>query len=291
MLKQSAWATFTAKMEFRPVIVTFDPVMLSMETHAFYKYQGAGNDFVILDNRNGLFDRTDTDLVRRLCDRRFGIGADGLMLLQHAKGHDFEMVYFNADGFEGTMCGNGGRCIVAFAHDMGIIGQEADFLAVDGVHLARIHSRPGWISLQMKDVSRIDRDGDAYVLNTGSPHYVKLVEGLDQFPVVAEGRKIRYSGTYGEKGINVNFVEPQEEGFYVRTYERGVEDETLACGTGATAVALAMGWRDGSDGAADVPIRVKGGHLNIRFTKKGERFSDVFLEGPATFVFKGEIKW
>lgn len=264
-----------------------------MVTQTFYKYQGAGNDFVIIDNRNGLFDSGNVDLVEHLCDRRFGIGADGLMLLQDVADHDFEMVYFNADGRQGSMCGNGGRCIVAFARDLKIIDREADFLAVDGVHHAQVHGQAGWISLQMNDVDLIEQDGDAYILNTGSPHYVKLVSKntLVNFAVVEEGRKIRYSHAYRDGGINVNFVEVDGDGYHLRTYERGVEDETLACGTGATAAALAMAWHNGADGVFQTPIRVQGGNLTIRFVKEGMRFTRVFLEGPATFVFKGEIAW
>jgi len=262
-----------------------------MNTHIFYKYQGAGNDFIVFDNRNGAFDANNVDLVRRLCDRRFGIGGDGLMLLQQVEGYDFEMVYFNADGRQGSMCGNGGRCIVAFAQDLGIIGSETDFLAVDGVHHARMHDTVGWISLKMVDVSEIREEGDAYLLNTGSPHYVKQVVGLDTYPVVEAGRHIRYSNPFSKEGINVNFVEAEGDGYYVRTYERGVEDETLACGTGATAVALAMAKLNKVEGQVETPIRVAGGRLNIRFTKTADRFTGVFLEGPAEFVFKGEITW
>lgn len=262
-----------------------------MLTHTFYKYQGAGNDFVIIDNRNELFDRRDGDLVRRICDRRFGVGADGLMLLQDVEGYDFEMVYFNADGRQGSMCGNGGRCIVAFARNLGITDGEADFLAVDGAHHAQVSDQEGWISLQMNDVELITRDGDAYVLDTGSPHYIKRIENDDlrDFPVVEEGRKIRYNDAYRDGGINVNFVAADGDGYRLRTYERGVEDETLACGTGATAVALAMAWHTGVDGVFSTPIRVEGGNLTIRFVKEGMRFSRVFLDGPATFVFSGKI--
>lgn len=260
-----------------------------MATYRFYKYQGAGNDFILIDNRNSLFDRGDVDLVRWLCDRRFGIGGDGLILLQQATGYDFEMVYFNADGREGSMCGNGGRCIVAFAKDRGIIGKTTDFLAVDGRHYAEINEEKGLVSLQMIDVDTVERDGQAYVLNTGSPHYVVLVDGLASFPVVNEGRRIRNSDRYRTAGINVNFVEVDGPGYHVRTYERGVEDETLACGTGATAVAVAMAAHEGIDGLRAVPVRVEGGDLTIRFRKDGDRFTDVFLEGPARFVFKGKI--
>jgi len=262
-----------------------------MNTHTFYKYQGAGNDFIIFDNRNGTFERNNVDLVRHLCDRRFGIGADGLMLLQDKEAYDFEMVYFNADGNEGSMCGNGGRCIVAFAQDQGIIGSEADFLAADGAHYARMHNTIGWISLKMADVTDIKMDGEVYLLDTGSPHYVKSVTGLAAYPVVEAGKQIRYSDAFRKNGINVNFVEPEGEGYYVRTYERGVEDETLACGTGATAVALAMARHNRVVGRKETPIRVAGGRLTIRFNGAGGHFTDVYLEGPAEFVFKGEISW
>lgn len=260
-----------------------------MTTYTFYKYQGAGNDFILIDNRNLLFDRDDVDLVHRLCDRRFGIGADGLMLLQDADGYDFEMVYFNADGREGSMCGNGGRCIVAFARDMAIIDKKTDFLAVDGSHHAEIDDQHDTVRLQMIDVDVLTRDGEAYVLNTGSPHYVAIVEGLADFPVVAEGRRIRNTERYRAEGVNANFVEPEGAGYFVRTYERGVEGETFACGTGATAVAIAMAAHQRQHGSLSVPIRVAGGNLNVCFDKSGSRFTDVFLEGPAKFVFKGEI--
>ncbi len=260
-----------------------------MATYAFDKYQGAGNDFIIIDNRNALFDSDNIDLVRRLCDRRFGIGADGLMLLQDTDGYDFEMVYFNADGREGSMCGNGGRCIVAFAKDKAIIGKKTDFLAVDGQHHAEIDDQQGCVSLQMIDVDVLSRDGEAYVLDTGSPHYVALVDGLAAFPVVEEGRRVRNGERYRTRGINVNFVEAEGTGYFVRTYERGVEDETLACGTGATAVAIAMAAHEGKSGPLAIPIRVAGGNLTIRFHKDGNRFTNVFLEGPAKFVFNGEI--
>jgi len=263
-----------------------------MKVFTFYKYQGAGNDFIIFDNRDLAFERRNNDLVRRLCDRRFGIGGDGLMLLQQVDGYDFEMVYFNADGREGSMCGNGGRCIVAFAQDLGIVGAETDFLAADGPHHAKVHQTVDWISLKMADVSTIAQDGGAFILDTGSPHYVQCVSGLIDYDVVKEGRLVRYSDKYGTHGINVNFVEADANGgYYVRTYERGVEDETLACGTGATAVALAMAWQREIEGTAEIPIHVRGGNLLVRFDKTADRFTNVYLEGPAEFVFKGEISW
>lgn len=254
----------------------------------FSKYQGAGNDFVLIDNRNGFFDRNNEELVKRLCDRRFGIGGDGLMLLQQANNFDFEMVYFNADGAEGTMCGNGGRCIVAFAHDLHIISEKTDFLAVDGPHVAEIQNHQ--VNLGMIDVKEIQRDQEAYVLNTGSPHYVLKVEDLKNFDVYEKGYAIRNNETYGKTGINVNFIEAEGEGYFVRTFERGVEDETFACGTGATAAAMAMAIDKKMEGNITIPIRVLGGQLYISFHKSGNIFSNVYLKGPAKFVFSGEIE-
>lgn len=254
----------------------------------FYKYQGAGNDFILIDNKKGDFGFPDRDLIEKLCDRRFGIGADGLMLLQQAENYDFEMVYYNADGREGSMCGNGGRCIVAFARDLGIVTHEADFLAVDGEHQATIDQDQ--VNLGMIDVHLISRDGEAFVLNTGSPHYVKTVEGLANYPVYAEGSRIRNNETYGEKGINVNFVEADGDGYFVRTFERGVEDETLACGTGATAAAMAMAIQDNKEGELQIPIRVMGGQLLISFYRESNSFTRVFLKGPTQFVFEGVVE-
>ena len=210
-----------------------------MKIH-FYKYQGAGNDFILVDNRNLAVNHQNPKLIAHLCDRRFGVGADGMMFLQNIEGYDFEMIYYNADGQPSSMCGNGGRCIVAFAKYLGIIDSETTFLAVDGPHNAKISPSGDWVSLQMTDVDTINSDDDAYVLNTGSPHYIKLVEGLKEKNVYRAGYNIRNNDTYRAKGINVNFVEPNDNGYFVRTFERGVEDETFACGTGVTAVALAM---------------------------------------------------
>lgn len=256
----------------------------------FYKYQGAGNDFILVDNRKNIVNHHDPALIARLCDRRFGIGGDGMMFLQDIIGYDFEMVYYNADGQPSSMCGNGGRCIVAFAKYLGIIDTETNFLAVDGPHHAKISGSGDWVSLQMIDVNEISRDGDAYVLNTGSPHYIKLVSGLEAMDVFHDGGAIRNSGTYKAKGINVNFVQPQDGGYFVRTFERGVEDETFACGTGVTAAALAMAKHNGQTGTLNTPIKVLGGKLNIRFENDGTHFSNIFLEGPAMQVFAGEVE-
>ncbi len=254
----------------------------------FSKYQGAGNDFVLIDNRNGAFDKHNNELVRTLCDRRFGIGGDGLMLLQYKENFDFEMLYYNADGAEGTMCGNGGRCIVAFARDLNLISSQTDFLAVDGPHSAEIAGDQ--VNLGMIDVHQVSRDGEAYVLNTGSPHYILKVENLDKLDVYREGYAIRNNETYGDQGINVNFIEAEGEGYFVRTFERGVEDETFACGTGATAAAMAMAIDKDLKGQITIPIRVLGGQLYISFFREGNSFTNVYLKGPANFVFKGEIE-
>ena len=256
----------------------------------FFKYQGAGNDFVLIDNRDQQFDAGDTALVARLCDRRFGIGADGLMLLQEKEGYDFEMLYYNADGNLGSMCGNGGRCIVSFAKHLGIIKSKTIFLAVDGEHEATISDTADWVSLKMIDVKHVGKNDEHYVLNTGSPHYVQLVDQLKELNVFQAGRAIRYNDTYRQEGINVNFVEPQNEGYAVRTYERGVEDETLACGTGVTAVALAMALHHNQVGNINTPIKAMGGDLNIRFTHLGNgMFENIYLEGPAKLVFEGVL--
>lgn len=256
----------------------------------FYKYQGAGNDFILIDNRKNSIDHQNPALMARLCDRRFGIGGDGIMFLQEKAGYDFEMIYYNADGQPSSMCGNGGRCIVAFAKYLGLIDTETDFLAVDGPHHAKISADGDWVSLQMIDVNEICRDGEAYVLNTGSPHYIELASDLKNKDVYHDGHAIRNNGTYKKHGINVNFVEPLSDGYFVRTFERGVEDETYACGTGVTAVALAMAKRNNQTGKLNTPIKVLGGDLNIRFETDGKHFSHIFLEGPAKLVFEGEVE-
>ncbi|MEZ2335937.1 diaminopimelate epimerase [Mucilaginibacter sp. RCC_168] len=255
----------------------------------FYKYQGAGNDFILVDNRENKIDHSNPKLISSLCNRRFGIGGDGMMFLQNKESFDFEMVYYNADGAPSSMCGNGGRCIVAFAKFLGIINNETEFLAVDGPHHAKISDSGDWVSLQMINVDQINTDNDAYVLNTGSPHYVKQVEDLEHRDVYQEGKAIRNNAIYREKGINVNFVEPTGDGYFVRTFERGVEDETFACGTGVTAVALAMASHNQKTGHITTPIKVLGGDLNIRFNYDGKVFTDIFLEGPAVQVFSGEV--
>lgn len=251
----------------------------------FYKYQGTGNDFVMIDNRDLHFPQKDVALVNHLCDRRFGIGADGLILLNPSDTYDFTMVYYNADGNEGTMCGNGGRCLVAFAHDLGVIKNSTTFDAIDGLHHATIEN--GLVNLQMIDVDTIDIH-DAYAfLDTGSPHHVQLVENIGSYDVFTNGRNIRNGAPYFEEGANVNFAEAIDENTYrVRTYERGVEDETLACGTGVTAVAIAMHAQNKTD-KNRIKLHVEGGELEVSFQNNGNAYSDVFLKGPAKYVFEG----
>lgn len=257
----------------------------------FFKYEGAGNDFIVIDNRNKAFSSIyNTEIIHKLCDRHFGIGADGLMILESKSDYDFEMRYFNADGREGSMCGNGGRCIVAFAKHLNIIETETNFLAVDGPHYARISENGNWVSLQMLNVEEINCDKKAFVLNTGSPHYVLEVKDLASKNVFQDGKNIRYNDTYSKDGINVNFVEDFGDYYFVRTYERGVEDETFACGTGVTAVSIAMARKKGLKGDIKNKIKVQGGDLSVSFHYDGKEFKHVFLEGPATFVFKGNIE-
>ncbi len=256
---------------------------------AFYKYQGTGNDFVIIDNRDMRFDRNANGIVAKLCDRRFGIGADGLMLLQNKSGYDFEMVYYNSDGQESSMCGNGGRCIVALAQKLALITEKAKFIAIDGEHRALIKN--DWVSLQMNDVTGIEENTDFYFLNTGSPHYVKFVNDIENYNVREEGRKIRYSERFKEKGTNVNFIEKQNNLLFVRTYERGVEEETFSCGTGVTAAALVGSLTNVSDSGNLCRIKTRGGDLSVHFNHKADgTFDNIWLEGPATFVFKGEVE-
>ncbi len=251
----------------------------------FYKYQGTGNDFIMIDNRSGVFDVSNTSLVEQLCHRRFGIGADGFILLENEKGYDFKMVYFNSDGKQSSMCGNGGRCIVQFAHDLGVIGDRTNFLAVDGPHDAYIEK--GLVHLKMIDVNQIENNGDHFYMNTGSPHYVKAVEGIKDFPVFEEGRKIRNNERFKEKGTNVNFIEKKDELLHVRTYERGVEDETYSCGTGVTAAAIAASY---SGMTSPVRIQTLGGELSISFKRNETGFGEVYLIGPAKQVFEGMLK-
>ena len=247
---------------------------------AFSKYQGAGNDFVMIDNRDLQFPKQDKALINKMCDRRFGIGADGLILLENEAGFDFRMVYFNADGSESTMCGNGGRCIVAFARQLGVIEDKARFNAIDGVHLAEV-MKDGEVSLGMIDVNEIEQiDEKAYFLFTGSPHYVRVV---DRFPIdfVDQAKAIRHNERFNKEGVNVNFIIINGEKVQIRTFERGVEDETLACGTGSVAAAIVA---HTVNQLSSYKVKTQGGDLKVTF--KG-RYKDVLLQGPALLTYKG----
>jgi diaminopimelate epimerase len=253
----------------------------------FYKYQGTGNDFVVIDNRQQVFDTKDTKRIAFLCDRRFGIGADGLILLEHHDSCDFKMVYFNADGNESSMCGNGGRCITAFAQFLGVIENEATFEAIDGLHKATISDQ--LISLQMQNVDTIENHKSHLFLDTGSPHHVEMTKHLKDVDVKTKGRQIRYGAPYNDAGSNVNFVTKNSNtNFSVRTYERGVEDETYSCGTGVTAVALAMHYI-GETEKNLITLQTEGGTLKVSFEKNGNGYNNIWLIGPATQVFKGCI--
>ncbi|HEY0677937.1 MAG TPA: diaminopimelate epimerase [Chitinophagaceae bacterium] len=254
----------------------------------FYKYQGTGNDFVILDNREGLYNNLTIEQVRFLCNRKFGIGADGLMLLNLKDDYDFEMKYFNSDGREASMCGNGGRCLVKFAYHLGIRKPLYRFIAVDGEHEAEIDD-DGTVSLKMKDVRGIREFHGDFILDTGSPHYVKMVNDLENMNVYQKGSEIRNSNHFAKDGINVNFVEQKDDDeIMVRTFERGVEDETLSCGTGVTASALVSYHNE--IGFNNVIVNTPGGKLTVEFDRMGdEQYENIWLCGPADKVFEGTL--
>ena len=256
---------------------------------SFYKYQATGNDFVILNNPDGQYSSLTVSQIKKLCDRRFGIGADGLMLLNKHADYDFEMAYYNADGREGSMCGNGGRCLTKFAAAMGIFKSDYTFLAIDGPHEASLET-DGTVALKMKDVNAIKMANGHYILDTGSPHFVKVQNGIMQMDVRKQGAEIRYSREFAEKGINVNFVEEtnRRDEIVVRTYERGVEDETLSCGTGVTAAALVCSHND--NGFNRVEVRTKGGALSVEYDHINGRYENIWLIGPAEKVFEGSIE-
>lgn len=260
-----------------------------MKLH-FHKYQATGNDFVLINGRDyPEASSLTTDQIRHLCDRHFGIGADGFMILAEEEGFDFRMDYYNSDGRPSSMCGNGGRSIVAFAFEQGWIGERCRFLAYDGLHEALYFPDKAWVELQMRPVAGIQQKDGYFFLDTGSPHHVQFVSDLDTIQVVDQGRAIRY-GTYGDEGSNVNFVERIEDGIRMATYERGVENETLSCGTGVTAAALAFAHTQNRNEDKSVKVETKGGTLEVRFFQEEESFTDIWLCGPAQFVFEGMIK-
>lgn len=254
----------------------------------FEKYQGTGNDFIMLNNMDGRYDWVTAEHVVRFCDRRFGIGGDGLIRINSVDQYDFELDYFNADGTK-SFCGNGARCGLAFAHKLGICKEESSFLGCDGPHLGSVEGN--LYSIKMKDVSSVQKIGQDFVLDTGSPHYVQLTDDLEKTNVVEKGRAIRYSPEFKAFGINVNFItKGKSNNITIRTYERGVEDETLSCGTGATACAIVYAEVNNLIGDVRVNVEVMGGELAISFTRIGDsNYTNVYLVGPAKMVFNGQL--
>lgn len=258
----------------------------------FYKYQGTGNDFVVIDERQSSYiDSTNVALINSLCDRRFGIGADGLMLLSNSKNPkvDFTMTYFNADGNLGSMCGNGGRCLTAFAHSKNIFQTHCVFDAVDGLHEANFNDDET-VSLKFIDVDTVEIGDGFFILNTGSPHYVVFVEDLNDINVFENGQQIRYSERFVKVGINVNFCQILDTNkLRIATYERGVENETFSCGTGIVATVLAYSLKSGNTNP--VTVQTKGGNLSVSFSKIDKmQFENIWLTGPAVKSFEGYIE-
>jgi diaminopimelate epimerase len=255
----------------------------------FHKYHGTGNDFIMINDQSSDFPAEDHEGIRKLCERRFGIGGDGLILIRKDAVADFRMLYFNSDGREGSMCGNGGRCAAAFAFSLGICGDATTFLASDGPHVAKILG-PDRIQLKMKSVDHVRVQRRHFEIDTGSPHYVSFVDALEAMDVYKAGRKIRLSNAFKAEGINVNFVEQGPEGLYVRTYERGVENETYSCGTGVVASALCAFLKD-SSGSPEYRVKTRGGELKVSFRlEKENKFRNIILEGPARFVYQGSLE-
>jgi diaminopimelate epimerase len=255
----------------------------------FYKYQGTGNDFIIADNRKNEIS-ISSEQIQNLCDRHFSIGADGFILLNEKNGYDFEMKYYNADGKEASMCGNGARCMIKFAYHLGIHRELYKFLAVDGAHEAEIDI-DGIVSLKMKDVRTVKKFHNDFILDTGSPHYIKMVPHVMDLDVFKKGYEIRHSKEFDDEGINVNFVEQTDEvdKIIVRTYERGVEEETLSCGTGVTAAALVCYHNE--NGFNEVEVKTLGGLLTVEFDRIfDDRYENIWLCGPAEKTFQGFIE-
>ena len=259
-----------------------------MKIH-FYKYQATGNDFVVIDNREGGFSFS-VEQIKKICDRKFGVGADGLMLIEKHPSLNFKLEYFNSDGSQ-SLCGNGSRAAVLFASRLGMVNGKATFQAYDGDHVAELLSS-GIVRLKMNDVTEAKTIGADHYIHTGSPHFIRFVEDVHSYPVFEEGEKVRYDKAFQPGGTNVNFVELLPgNSIFVRTYERGVEDETLSCGTGVTAAALATVYKGYS---SPVKIKTLGGDLSVEF-KSGQpvgnspAFTDVFLVGPAKMVFEGDL--
>jgi diaminopimelate epimerase len=252
----------------------------------FSKYQGTGNDFVIIDNRDNSFEIENNELIQKICNRRFGVGSDGLMLIEHSKIAGFRMRYFNADGSV-SLCGNGSRCASAFAKRLGIIGNDANLETTDGIH--HVYFEKDLVAFQLHDIGEFVQKEESYFIHNGSPHHINFCPDVSQIDVVVDGRAIRYSSEYSPKGTNVNFAEFTKEGIKVRTYERGVEDETLSCGTGVTAAAIAAALKQ--DMKSPISVETLGGKLVVSFKKIGTTFINIYLKGPAVHVFDGKISF
>ena len=252
----------------------------------FSKYHGTGNDFIMVYNHNNSYCFSQSD-VKKMCDRRYGVGADGLIIIEKTLDADFKMIYHNADGLLGSMCDNGGRCAVSFANELGLIQNQCEFLAYDGLHKGLILEN-GLVSIEMVDVSTIDFTNNIWKIDTGSPHLICFRDNVLEIDVRKEGASIRNSSDYIENGINVNFVEESNKELYSRTYERGVEDETLSCGTGAIASAIAA-YESGLLNSDRIKVNVLGGQLEVLFSKVGSKYSNIHLIGPTKFVFNGEF--
>ncbi len=254
----------------------------------FEKYQGSGNDFIIVNDRTKGFPDKQVSLIKALCDRHFGIGADGLILVRNSELSDFKMIYFNSDGHPSSLCGNGSRCVYAFSNKHGIVGTEGSFETSDGIHKASISS-DGWVCLEMRDVLKIEQKDSAIFLDTGSPHHVECVDHVSAVNVKEQGAAIRYSAPYFEAGSNVNFIEKVNQNeFNIRTYERGVEGETLACGTGAVAAAIVVHYT-GLTSSNKLKINALGGLLEVSFTHEAGQYKNIQLKGAAAFVFSGNF--
>ena len=259
-------------------------------TLKFDKYQGAGNDFIILNNFDGLFSKLIVHQFREMCDRHNGIGADGIILLKPANNVDFEMEYYNSDGKLSSLCGNGARCAVLYAYKNKSIGEKTKFRAIDGIHEAWIKSSEK-VKIQINEIKKILKHKESFVINTGSPHYVQIMDNISDLNVKKKGSEIRYSKDFIPEGINVNFLQKRNNSnFLIRTYERGVEDETLACGTGAVAAAIVMHNIGETSGKTNLKIETLGGSLNVNFDYQNSVYKNIFLEGPANYVFSGTYK-
>ncbi|MEQ8365023.1 MAG: diaminopimelate epimerase [Cyclobacteriaceae bacterium] len=255
-----------------------------MKLH-FHKYQGTGNDFILIDDRNMQFPIDKLEIISQLCDRKFGIGADGFMLIRPHETVDFTMIFFNPDGSK-SLCGNGSRCAMAFATHLGIVGKQMAFETTDGIHDG--YYKDGLYHFQLFDVNEIIRSDETYFINTGSPHHVQIVQNVQSCDVVVEGKKIRYSSKYEPAGTNVNFIQKKVDSIDVRTYERGVENETLSCGTGVTACAIVAALENYQ---SPIKVETQGGNLQVSFTKVDDtHFKDIYLAGPAEKVFEGDIE-